>query len=596
MNGGDITFSTSIDSKNLEKNLEKDLNAVTRKIEQATSAKTKATEAKLPLEQQLDELTPKLDEAKMKLAELQEESEKIALGLQPDSTPEIFMDAYSRKDTNAAEVKAQQEEVEKLQKKWDGIVSKVESYDSKIAEAEEKIKQNTSEAEKLASQMLSASEDGANPLLGYSQAISNEMDKIGKRITAIAKRVFFFSLITKALSVARQYFGQLLAQNVEFQVELGHLKAALATAFQPLYEVAVPALTTILRILTTIIAVAANFISMIFGKTAKDSAKNAKALNDEAKAIKGVGGAAKEASKSLAAFDELNQLNGEDSGGGSGGVAGIGGADYSQFEDDDFEKKIADITRLVSKAFIAIGAFLLLTGLNIPLGIALLALGFLGLAKTAEGSDDVASELQDFINGLLIIVAGLEFLIGWILLATGNPLGLGLIVASLVTAGVALAPHWGALLDGLKSAWGDIKNWWNTEVVPGVKEMVDWVWEQIKALADWLNMGVDIGNWASTGGIGTIPRASVPGLANGAVIPPNAPFVAMLGDQRNGTNIEAPESLIRSIIRDEMGGGSRTDELLSTLIDVVQNIQVGDEVIGKAASRYNRAADRAYGR
>lgn len=46
----------------------------------------------------------------------------------------------------------------------------------------------------------------------------------------------------------------------------------------------------------------------------------------------------------------------------------------------------------------------------------------------------------------------------------------------------------------------------------------------------------------------------VPYLATGAVIPPNAPFMAMLGDQKRGNNIEAPEDLIRKIVREEAGG------------------------------------------
>lgn len=46
----------------------------------------------------------------------------------------------------------------------------------------------------------------------------------------------------------------------------------------------------------------------------------------------------------------------------------------------------------------------------------------------------------------------------------------------------------------------------------------------------------------------------IPYLATGAVIPPRAPFLAMLGDQRNGSNLEAPESLIRKIVREETGG------------------------------------------
>ena len=51
----------------------------------------------------------------------------------------------------------------------------------------------------------------------------------------------------------------------------------------------------------------------------------------------------------------------------------------------------------------------------------------------------------------------------------------------------------------------------------------------------------------------------VPYLASGAVIPPNAPFTAVLGDQKRGNNIEAPEDLIRKIVREESGsskGGS----------------------------------------
>ncbi|MEE1199465.1 MAG: hypothetical protein U0L09_02325, partial [Christensenellales bacterium] len=71
-----------------------------------------------------------------------------------------------------------------------------------------------------------------------------------------------------------------------------------------------------------------------------------------------------------------------------------------------------------------------------------------------------------------------------------------------------------------------------------------------------------------------------------------------LGDQRSGTNIEAPADLIRQIVREELAGGAGNDEtaaLLRELIQVVMGIQVGDEVIGKAAARYNRRVSRAGG-
>ena len=53
-----------------------------------------------------------------------------------------------------------------------------------------------------------------------------------------------------------------------------------------------------------------------------------------------------------------------------------------------------------------------------------------------------------------------------------------------------------------------------------------------------------------------IPELNIPKLATGAVIPPNAPFLAMLGDQKSGNNIEAPEELIRKIVREETGNNN----------------------------------------
>ena len=60
----------------------------------------------------------------------------------------------------------------------------------------------------------------------------------------------------------------------------------------------------------------------------------------------------------------------------------------------------------------------------------------------------------------------------------------------------------------------------------------------------------------------TFPRVpTVPYLAKGAVIPPRSEFLAVLGDQKQGNNIETPEALLRKIVREETtgrqtGGGS----------------------------------------
>lgn len=83
---------------------------------------------------------------------------------------------------------------------------------------------------------------------------------------------------------------------------------------------------------------------------------------------------------------------------------------------------------------------------------------------------------------------------------------------------------------------------------------------------------------------------NVPYLASGAVIPPNAPFMAVLGDQRHGTNVEAPLATIQEAVRAEVGGMMDGFEALAERMDrlifTVENIEVGDTVIGEAASRY----------
>lgn len=54
----------------------------------------------------------------------------------------------------------------------------------------------------------------------------------------------------------------------------------------------------------------------------------------------------------------------------------------------------------------------------------------------------------------------------------------------------------------------------------------------------------------------SLPRVnSVPYLASGAVIPPRSEFLAVLGDQKKGNNLETPESLLRQIVREESGKG-----------------------------------------
>jgi hypothetical protein len=118
--------------------------------------------------------------------------------------------------------------------------------------------------------------------------------------------------------------------------------------------------------------------------------------------------------------------------------------------------------------------------------------------------------------------------------------------------------------EGFTSVWEDISN-----VIKGVingiigfiNGMISGIVGGINAVIGLLNkLNFKIPDWVpGLGGetfgfsIAELSAPQIPMLATGAVIPANAPFAAILGDQKHGTNIEAPESLLRDLIREELG-------------------------------------------
>lgn len=87
-----------------------------------------------------------------------------------------------------------------------------------------------------------------------------------------------------------------------------------------------------------------------------------------------------------------------------------------------------------------------------------------------------------------------------------------------------------------------------------------------------------------------ISNVKIPRLAQGAVIPPNREFLATLGDQSHGTNIEAPLDTIKQAVAEVMANNNNQEviRLLQQLIGVVEskNLVIGDKEIGKANARY----------
>jgi hypothetical protein len=81
----------------------------------------------------------------------------------------------------------------------------------------------------------------------------------------------------------------------------------------------------------------------------------------------------------------------------------------------------------------------------------------------------------------------------------------------------------------------------------------------------------------------TFPRVpTIPYLAKGAVIPPRSEFLAVLGDQKQGNNIETPEALLRKIVREESGSSSGGDYRFTAQIN---RRTIFDEIIDEAKLR-----------
>lgn len=293
MTDGTITFSTALDNKQLEKELQstlKKINSLEKSISEMGSGRN-------ALAEQAKEMGAQLDAAKQKLYEMQSAAKGV----------------YSKET-----IADQKTLVSGLQSEWNKINSRVDSYDQKIKNATARLADEKEHYSEISEQI-----DKANGKSGKMQdsieRVGMSVEKIGNRIKNLFRRVFLFSVLTSAFRSFRTWLGNVIQSNSEAAASIAQLKGALLTLAQPIVEVIIPAFTALVNIVTKVVMALATLVSWIFGKTISQSKEAAKNLNKETKALGGVGAAANEAKKQLAAFDEINQLVQETSSGGGGG-------------------------------------------------------------------------------------------------------------------------------------------------------------------------------------------------------------------------------------------------------------------------------------
>lgn len=164
-------------------------------------------------------------------------------------------------------------------------------------------------------------------LNAFSQ-MAKTLGSMLKQLGSTIKSALVFSVIYQGLALIRQQMGAYLMVNTQFSTALRQLQGVLLTAFQPIYDAVVPALTTLMNVLSRVIAAISQFTAALFGTTAKQAQKNAEALHKEANALKEAGSAAEKAAGSLAGFDEINQIQTENKGGGGSGASQEAGPSF----------------------------------------------------------------------------------------------------------------------------------------------------------------------------------------------------------------------------------------------------------------------------
>lgn len=170
----------------------------------------------------------------------------------------------------------------------------------------------------------------------------------------------------------------------------------------------------------------------------------------------------------------------------------------------------------------------------------------------------------------------------------------------------------------IKGIWNGVKTTtvdiWNSiveflkapinAIIGFINGLVSGICSGLNAVIKLLNkLSISIPDWIpGIGGktlgfnIGLLTAPQIPYLASGAVIPPNAPFMAVLGDQRHGTNVEAPLSTIQEavavvmedMVQSNLSGHEATVSVLQEILQAILGIEIGDTVIGQATARYNQ--------
>lgn len=242
------------------------------------------------------------------------------------------------------------------------------------------------------------------------------------------------------------------------QAQLTQTARAIGNIFIPALNAILPYAIAVVQVIREIANALANLagfkLTEVDYSGVNSAAVGAGSLADN---LDDAAGAAKKLKQYTAGFDELNVFAPNTGSGSGAGAGGAGGFDFDlptyDFLGDAVQTRIgeikkmiedtlAEITTIVSGFMLAVGAILVVTGVNIPLGVGLMAAGAVGLAATVGLNwTAMSSELASTLALITGVVGGFLLALGAIMAFSGAnlPLGIALMAlggASLVSAAV----------------------------------------------------------------------------------------------------------------------------------------------------------------
>ena len=297
-----------------------------------------------------------------------------------------------------------------------------------------------------------AADEAKKKMSGFAQTFS-QIGRIFKTMmirSAIRSLIKSFGEAWQAAYEFSKKTGGDFAKNVDsIKGSLKGASVAIINAFAPLLSVVAPVINAIAQGIKFLSDMILQLLSLI-GLTAE-------ALGGAAASASNAGSSASKAAKnSIASFDELNIID-RDTGGSGGGGSGSSSPGFS----DAISEELAKIQALVGEFMIAIGLVLAFTG-HVPIGVGMIAVGAAMLVKTVTADwGKLTDETKAQITKIMVIAGASMLAIGAILAFSGIniPLGIAMMAAGGLSLVAAVAVNWGAISEKLKNTFAPVVDW-----------------------------------------------------------------------------------------------------------------------------------------